>query len=282
MNIHRCQHIKVNGTQCGSPALKRNRFCFFHKRWHEQRILINAAKARNCRPALDLPVLEDANSIQVSLMQVMRLLLHGQLDRKTAGMLLYALQVASSNLRHTSFDPALKTRVVVDPSRVCETELEGDPWNMEDLYDEEEDEEEDEGGKQKDKEIRDDEVEELLAAMQRKPAAKNQPSPEVLRSEMRRALSRMLPAIPNRPAETAEPRTAKPPAEVGPPASPACRDIPAPTAPAEQQTASKRLLHLAKAAGIAAFNARERALVAEDFFSLPTSRTNGGDFREGS
>jgi hypothetical protein len=28
---NRCQHIKINGTQCGSPALRRNRFCFFHK-----------------------------------------------------------------------------------------------------------------------------------------------------------------------------------------------------------------------------------------------------------
>src|SRR5207342_3170496 len=87
----RCQHIKVNGTQCGSPALKRNRFCFFHKRWHEQRIVINSHKARKSRPSLDLPVLEDANSIQVGLMQVMRLLLNGQLDPKTAGLLLYAL-----------------------------------------------------------------------------------------------------------------------------------------------------------------------------------------------
>ena len=33
----RCQHIKVNGTQCGSPALRRNRFCFFHKRFQDQR-----------------------------------------------------------------------------------------------------------------------------------------------------------------------------------------------------------------------------------------------------
>jgi hypothetical protein len=133
LNIRRCQHIKVNGVQCGSPALKRNRFCFFHKRWHEQRIVINSAKARKCRPSLDLPVLEDANSIQMSLMQVMRLLLAGQLDLKTAGMLLYGLQTASSNLRRTSFDPPFKTRVIIDPSLVAETELFADAWNIEDI-----------------------------------------------------------------------------------------------------------------------------------------------------
>jgi hypothetical protein len=34
-NVPRCQHLKVNGIQCGSPALRRNRFCFFHKRFQE-------------------------------------------------------------------------------------------------------------------------------------------------------------------------------------------------------------------------------------------------------
>ena len=293
--IHRCQHIKVNGTQCGSPALKRNRFCFFHKRWHEQRIVIHGAKARHCRPALDLPVLEDANSIQVSLMQVMRLLLHGQLDRKTAGMLLYALQIASSNLRHTSFEQTFKTRIVVDPSRVHETELNGDPWNEEDLYDEDDGEEEDEDdaeldeddgkgkdGKQKNKNNDDeegsddadgvDEAAELQAALQRKPAARYQPSAEAIRSEIRRRLARLLPATPKHPSaaaepsETIEPRSAKWPAAAVPPL------IAAQTTPETRQTASKKLLHLAEAAGVAAANPPKKPRVAAEFISLPRDR----------
>ncbi len=279
MNIHRCQHIKVNGTQCGSPALKRNRFCFFHKRWHEQRIVISSAKARNCRPALDLPVLEDANSIQVSLMQVMRLLLVGQLDRKTAGMLLYALQIASSNLRHTNFDQTFKTRIVIDPSRVCETDLEGDPWNMEDLYDEQ-DEEDDEGGKQKDKEILDAHVEELQAAMRRKPAARNQPSAEALRSEILRTLTRPQLATPNRPAASPEPHSSELPVAAVPPALPIRRDIPAP-AEREAEHPSKMLLRLARAAGIKPFNPPVTP-EAGDFFSLPVARTNGRRLQAGS
>jgi hypothetical protein len=27
----RCRHIKVNGTQCGSPAVRSKRFCFYHQ-----------------------------------------------------------------------------------------------------------------------------------------------------------------------------------------------------------------------------------------------------------
>ena len=141
-NIPRCQHIKVNGTQCGSPAVRERRFCFFHKKWHDQRIVINSAQARQSPPTLDLPVLEDANSIQVALMQVMRLLISHQIDHKTAGLLLYALQTASFNLRRTDFEPVVKTKIVIDPTRVDETAL-GDPqWQNEDFENPEETNEE--------------------------------------------------------------------------------------------------------------------------------------------
>ena len=140
-SIPRCQHIKVNGTQCGSPALRRGKFCFFHKKWHEQRLRINSNHARRAR-SLDLPVLEDANSIQVALMQVMRLVLSGELDGKAAGLLLYALQTASCNLRHTNFEPVSMHCVVLDPRAVADSQLgESDLWSDEDF--EEETEEED-------------------------------------------------------------------------------------------------------------------------------------------
>lgn len=141
-SIPRCQHLKINGTQCGSPALRRNHFCYFHKNRHETRIVLNANRARRARAILDLPVLEDANSVQVSLMQVMRLILGGQLDSKTAGLLLYALQTASSNLSRINFEPTVKTRVVIDPRTVNQTPLGEDPWRRED-FEEEEYEEED-------------------------------------------------------------------------------------------------------------------------------------------
>lgn len=136
----RCQHIKVNGTQCGSPALRRGKFCFFHKRWHEQRLRLNAKSSHRAR-SLDLPVLEDANSVQVALMQVMRLVLSGELDGKAAGLLLYALQTASSNLRRTSFEPLSMHGVVLDPRAVANSQLgEDDLWSDEDFEEEEEEE----------------------------------------------------------------------------------------------------------------------------------------------
>src|SRR5439155_5688794 len=93
LNIQRCRHLKVNRTQCGSHALKDHRFCYFHQRWHEQKLVINSARARKARATFSLPVLEDANAIQLSIMQIMQLLLSGQIPQKTAGLLFYGLQI---------------------------------------------------------------------------------------------------------------------------------------------------------------------------------------------
>ena len=126
-SITRCQHLKVNGTQCGSPALRKQRFCYFHKDWRQKRLQINVNIRREQR-AVTLLVLEDANSIQVALMQVMRLLLTAQIEHRTAGLLLYALQTASANLARTSFEPELPTRVVIDRAAVARRPIGATAW----------------------------------------------------------------------------------------------------------------------------------------------------------
>jgi len=140
----RCQHLKTNGTQCGSPALRRNRFCYFHKRYQDERIRLNVDRRRRGTATFFLPVLEDANSIQMSLMQIMRLLLTGQIEHKTASLLLYALQTASTNLRLTNFKPFVH-EVILDPRAVAESPLdETHLWDDEDFDDEEDEGEVDE------------------------------------------------------------------------------------------------------------------------------------------
>jgi hypothetical protein len=134
----RCQHLKINGTQCGSPALRRNRFCFFHKRFQDERIKLSADRARRGVATFVLPVLEDANSIQIALMQVMRLLVSQQIEHKTASLLLYALQTASTNLRMTNFKP-LTNDVILDVRDVANTPLDEHIWEDDD-FDEDKDE----------------------------------------------------------------------------------------------------------------------------------------------
>jgi hypothetical protein len=107
-----CEHIKPNGEFCGSPALHGRNYCYFHLTIIGRRIRAarsyEAAMARmSDTPAansktpnipLELPPLEDANSIQIALMQVVDAILNDRLDTKRAGLVLYALQTASSNL----------------------------------------------------------------------------------------------------------------------------------------------------------------------------------------
>ncbi len=137
--IARCQHVKVNGVQCGSPALKNRKLCHFHQRWQQGRIQLNANRARRSRYSLDLPILEDANSIQVALMQGLRLLLTSQVDHKTAALLFYALQTASTNLSRTTFEPRPQ-QVVIDPRGIPDTSLGDDAWYKEEFTDDDQEE----------------------------------------------------------------------------------------------------------------------------------------------
>jgi hypothetical protein len=113
-------------------------YCYFHMRWHRKGRQVNDFLQE--QKILVLPTLEDGNSIQAGLAEIMRQLATKMIDHRTAGLLLYAVQIASANLKHTSFepDPAL---VIVDQESVVhrplgatacspvETRESGDPKN---------------------------------------------------------------------------------------------------------------------------------------------------------
>ena len=140
-NVPRCQHVKVNGVQCSSPALRRKRFCFFHERVQYERKL--AAQDKSARD-FGFPLLEDANSIQVALMKIVQMLGAGSIDIKTAGLMLYALQTASANLRHARFEPEELTDTIIDEDTVDLTRLGGPQWSSHDFTEHEREKKKDE------------------------------------------------------------------------------------------------------------------------------------------
>ena len=98
--IRHCEHVKGNGHFCGSPAMRGRNYCFFHLNHIGQRLRLERYELLGLgAPAIELPLFEDAASIQIALMQVTHALLRGTLDHKTAGLVLYSLQTASCNLR---------------------------------------------------------------------------------------------------------------------------------------------------------------------------------------
>jgi len=93
-----CRHIKTNGQRCKSPALSGSAYCYFHSRVHTM------AKAKSSIwDDVNLPMLEDAASIQVAISQIMAGFLSSRLDARHTGLLLYALQIASQNIDRKSF-----------------------------------------------------------------------------------------------------------------------------------------------------------------------------------
>jgi hypothetical protein len=107
--VERCQHIKVNGDRCGSPALRDRKFCHFHDRCSPVQVDVSTSATVPPAPFF-LPVLEDAPSIRLAIAQICEHLLHRRLDAKKAGVLLYAMQVASSNLDRPSKDRPSKDK----------------------------------------------------------------------------------------------------------------------------------------------------------------------------
>jgi hypothetical protein len=122
VTIPRCQHIKVNGVQCGSPALRALPFCHFHDQ-------CAGRHQSKCAPLtlLTLPF-EDANAIQFGLSEVVRLLLDGDLNPKIATLILRALRIAAMNVKRLTLEPP-PTQVVIDPKSVEQRPLEASAWS---------------------------------------------------------------------------------------------------------------------------------------------------------
>jgi hypothetical protein len=128
MSVTTCRHIKTNGKRCQSPTLGSSAFCYFHSRLHRrhkhlletssplvQTTSDPAAPTPGAAPSLpeyahhpielDLPPVEDAESIQVSISLLIAALARNRIDPKRAAILLYALQLASTNAKSITIEP---------------------------------------------------------------------------------------------------------------------------------------------------------------------------------
>jgi hypothetical protein len=136
-----CRHIKTNGRRCKSPSLGLSALCYFHSRLHRRHknLLENSSAlgetglnpstspsesgqylpdyaTRQQHPIeLDLPPLEDVESIQVSISLLIAALARNRIDPKRAAVLLYGLQLAATNARSITIEPSASsiTRALV-------------------------------------------------------------------------------------------------------------------------------------------------------------------------
>lgn len=129
-----CSHIKTNGERCEAFALKTDVFCYYHARSRQRALIVERAHAQRMKRlalgldatdfhrnrhsdelfnetsasllmALELPELEDANAIQVTLSVILRALVAQQIDRKSAALALYCCQIATGILPRLHTQP---------------------------------------------------------------------------------------------------------------------------------------------------------------------------------
>jgi hypothetical protein len=77
-NDHACTYIKVTGVGCNSPALRGEQFCYFHQNAHR-----GVRRPPQSRPH-PIAMIEDEESTQYALMEVINALMRNTIDIKRA------------------------------------------------------------------------------------------------------------------------------------------------------------------------------------------------------
>src|SRR5207249_498659 len=72
LSAHRRIMLAGEGARptCGSPAMRNGEYCYFHRRWRMTTVDLSHS-AHHVTTEFVLPVLEDAESIQITLGQIM-------------------------------------------------------------------------------------------------------------------------------------------------------------------------------------------------------------------
>src|SRR5947209_1309347 len=89
--------------RCGSPALRGEQFCYFH-----QRMVRGVRTPPNSR-LHPIALIEDEESIQAALMEVMNALMRNTIDLQRAALVLRALHIAVKNAHRVRFNSGRDT-----------------------------------------------------------------------------------------------------------------------------------------------------------------------------
>jgi len=103
-----CEHIKDNGRRCGTPAIRGRHFCYYHSRAHTPSRL-GSRYYRGIIP-------ETIESLQLAIMQITEALGSGRINDKTAGRMLYSIQLSTNLLKMSKADKQAEKQALAAPS----------------------------------------------------------------------------------------------------------------------------------------------------------------------
>jgi hypothetical protein len=120
-----CRQLNADGILCGSPALKGERYCYYHQRDRQRRKVLDSPRMRRIHrltpdvlKALDLPPMDDQASIRVCINTLMRGILAGLVDKQQAGQVLYLIQLATINNAIDSTPTSNHLVAITDPEPI--------------------------------------------------------------------------------------------------------------------------------------------------------------------
>jgi len=90
--IKTCEHLKIDGELCGSPAINDRNYCHFHDSVHNLNNIPGS-------PDFEMPVLDDPLAIQLFLSQIAHSQICGSINSNTANFLVGIARTATANLR---------------------------------------------------------------------------------------------------------------------------------------------------------------------------------------
>jgi len=105
MDVPLCQHVKPDGSRCGTPAIRNHKYCYHHTTVRKLvpkttvHGLLTSGTTGEPYVAFELPFLETPEAIQIGFMQLIHGVGTGLMEPKRARMILSALYGAAANLR---------------------------------------------------------------------------------------------------------------------------------------------------------------------------------------
>lgn len=98
MSFRTCNHLKEDGVPCGSPALRRKKFCYYHLRDHRRSQYSAGLLRRADILGPRLPRMNSLEDIQLALGEVLNAIASHSVSLNRAGRILFDLQQATTSL----------------------------------------------------------------------------------------------------------------------------------------------------------------------------------------